>query len=381
VKSCAKRFTSPPPVAGHRRLSAGSGGKAFRLHNRHAFVVPPADHHPDMTRNARIVATLALTVLAGCGGGGGPTPAAAPPPSPAVERSIAPADTDPSIDVHLQPHFAVTADPAAGPRGRLFVFLPGTGATPAQYQLIVRAGAARGYHSVGLNYVNGVAVATLCNDSADVDCHGNVRREVVLGEDRSPLVAVSPANSIVNRLARLIAHLHARFPGEGWGQFLADGALNWGRIGVAGHSQGGGHAAYLAKLFELDRAVYFSSPSDWRKVEDRPAAWVTSLPNRTPAARQFAFSHEQDPLVPLATAAATWSALGIGEFGPLTSVDRVAPPFGGSHQLTTAAPPQAVSTGISISPLHGAPVVDAVTPRIADGAPGFALVWAYLCFP
>lgn len=335
-------------------------------------------------------------LLSACGGGSvvsiqGAAPAGSPvgnpslvvvtPPTPAapamVEREVAPAATDPAIRTALEPHIAINPSPAVAARGRLFVFLPGTGATPAVYRLIVRTAASRGVHAIGLNYPNDRAVGTLCNDSPEPDCHGQVRGEVFTGEDLSPLVSVAPAESIASRLARLLATLHAQFPAEGWDQYLAGGEPDWSRILIAGHSQGGGHAAYIAKRKSVDRAIYFSSPGDWRSGTALPARWVLEA-GITPAARQFGFTHLQDPLVTYATAAAIWQALGLGAFGSQATVDGAAAPYGGSHQLVTDAAPNPTAT--TVSPFHGAPVVDAATPRTSSGTPLFEPVWIHLCF-
>jgi hypothetical protein len=313
--------------------------------------------------------------LAACGGGDGSEPADRP---VSVERDILPLDTDAAITTDLERHVAINPSPSAAARQRLFVMLPGTGGVPALYRLVVREGAARGYHTIGLNYPNGVAVGTLCQGDPDPDCHGKVRREVILGESTSPLVNVGAADSLVNRLRKLIIHLAALAPAEGWGQYLVGGEPDWSRITVAGHSQGGGHAGYMTRLFALDRAVYFAAPADWRAEANLPATWMTDLPAATGASRQYGFQHVDDALVPLPVAAANWRALGLSAFGATFSVDGATSPFGGSHQLSTAAAPR---DGLGVSPTHGAPVLDEATPRTDSGAPLFAPVWAYLCFP
>ena len=200
--------------------------------------------------------TALLALLVGCGGGGGgeapaapaPAPAPRPAPAPNAEREVLPTATDAGIRSALEPHRVRVPSPGATAKGRLFVFLPGTGATPALYRGILRVGADRGYHAIGLNYPNAEAVGVLCLNSVDADCHGKVRNEVINGVDTSALVAVSPTESLLNRLTKLLQWLHAQSPGEGWGAFvLPSGALDWSRITVAGHSQGGGHAAWIAQ--------------------------------------------------------------------------------------------------------------------------------------
>jgi hypothetical protein len=344
-------------------------------------------------RTLPILISLALVACGGDDGGGPPTGTAPPTPAPtsspsptptpppaSVERNILPADTNAAITTNLAAHFAVNPAPQVPARGRLFVMLPGTGATAGVYREIVRTGAARGYHALGLTYPNDEAVGSLCSLSADPDCAGRVRREIITGEDTSTLVSVNTANAIIARLTALLQFLDRTFPAEGWGQFLAGGQPDWSRITVAGHSQGGGHAGYLAKLFALDRAVMFAAPGDTGVAPGTAAQWV-SLPNVTAASRQYGFIHTGDPLVPLATASRAWDVIGLGAFGPLTSVDGNTAPFGNARQLTTALPPNPNPTGLSASPNHGAPVVDAVTPRDAQGRPLYAPVWIYLAFP
>jgi hypothetical protein len=310
-----------------------------------------------------------------------PTPTPTPTTAPAsVERSVNPAQTSNAININLAPHFVINPNPQVAARNRLFVMLPGTLAVPNTYRDVVRTGAARGYHALGLTYPNDDAIEGLCGGSTDPDCAGMTRREVITGEDTSTLVTVNPANSITTRLIALLQFLDSNFPNEGWGQYLANGQPVWSRITIAGHSQGGGHAGYLAKLVELDRAVMFSAPGDTGAARQSAAQW-TSLPNITPASRQFGFIHVEDNLALLANVSRNWQAIGLEAFGALFSVDGAVVPFGNARQLTTAALPNPNPTGPTASPTHGAPVVDAVTPRDVQGRPIYAPVWIYLAFP
>jgi hypothetical protein len=333
------------------------------------------------------LSTCLLAWLAACGGGGAGTPAAAPAPTPvpaptptpSLEREVLPSATDVSIRTALEPHRVRAPSPGITAKGRLLVFLPGTGATPALYRTILRVGADRGYHAIGLNYPNADAVGVLCLNSLDPDCHGKVRNEVINGVDSSPLVAITPTESLLNRLTQLVRWLNTQTPGEGWGGFLLpSGALDWSRITVAGHSQGGGHAAWLAQQFLVQRAVYFASPADWDSRNDRPAAWVLRGAMATPSARQWGFIHEDDPLVTLTTATRLWSALGLP--GTPSRVDGLTAPWGGSQQLLTRLTPAPV-VGSASPAYHGAPVADAATPLAADGTPVYASVWIALAFP
>lgn len=333
---------------------------------------------------------LAAALIAGCGGGGTsaiappavtpPPPAPPPPPPPTTtEHEVGPAQTSADISASLVPHLAI-APVAATAKARLFVMLPGTASTSRQYQLIVRRGAARGYHSIGLIYPNAEAVELLCGPGSAPDCVGLARREVITGADVSPVVAVNAANSITGRLTALLSYLATTFPSEGWGQYLSSGRINWSLVTVAGHSQGAGHAGFLAKLEVLDRAVMISGPADTGSVAGSPAEWL-SLPNVTPTSRQYGFTHTDDAIVSQSRARANWAVIGLGASGAPVSVDGNAAPFAGSHQLLTSAAPANDPARTNIQSAHGAPVADFFTPLTAAGDPLFAPVWDYLAFP
>lgn len=339
-------------------------------------------------RTARgLAATLALAIgIAACTDGGGnappqapsspPPPPAAPPPS--VEREINPSTTDPALAANQFDHFVINPNPSVTASHRLFVMLPGTFGAPIAYEEITRFGAARGYHTIGLSYVNDQAVNVICLASLDADCTEKVRREVITGQNTSPLVSVNVANSIEGRLRSLLTYLAATFPDEDWDRYLNAGQVDWSLVTVAGHSQGAGHSSFLAKLHDLNRVIMFSGGGDWGQTANSPAPWL-SLPNLTPPVRQYGFIHTADGIVDPQQVFTNWGLLDLDMFGPTVSVDGASPPFGNSHQLVTSAPPNPLD--VSPAATHGATVVDASTPLDAQGDPLFQSVWQYLAFP
>ena len=270
-------------------------------------------------------------------------------------------------NVAINPSASVTA------KDKLFIFLPGTSGVPDYYRLIVRSGAAKGFHALGLNYPNAEAVGVTCL-AHDTSCFYDVRREIITGTDRGPLVSVNSANSIVTRIVKLVTYLNTTYPNEGWGQYVSGGAPVWSKIVVGGHSQGGGHAGVMAKLYPMARACYFSSPPDYSVTADAPASWVT-MPNVTPASRQYGFGNINDTLVPYDKMLPIWQGLGLGAFGVPVSVDSNGS-YNGSHMLTTAVP----GNGGQMSPTHGSTALDLATPLTASGIPVFDSVWTYACF-
>jgi hypothetical protein len=256
--------------------------------------------------------------------------------------------------------------------------LPGTGAAPGAYRLILRTGSARGYHAIGLAYPNDRAIEYLCGVGTPASCSGDARLEVITGTDASAVVSVGPADSIDGRLKALLVWLQANYPGEGWNRFLRAGVPDWSLITIAGHSQGAGHAAYMAKLHAFDRVALFAGPGDVGAVAETPAPWLDLPPATTPE-RQYGFAHDADELLPFTFLHLNWARLGLASFGAPVSVDHALPPYGNSHELFTSLP-AAAAPGLG-APLHSSIVLDAATPRAADGSPTFRDVWDYMAFP
>lgn len=307
---------------------------------------------------------------------------------PSVERLIYATTTDSQITATPgggeAPHVVINPSPSVNAKGELLVFLPGTQGRPTQYSYVVRAAAGFGFHAIGLNYPNQTAIASLCGTSSDGNCFWTARNEVLYG-DGTPVAGqsdVTQADSIVNRLTKLLLWMNTNYPAEGWGQYLlGDGTVDWSKVVLAGHSQGGGYAGVMAKEVSLSRAVYFSSPADWNTLTDQPADW-TLKPNVTPASRQYGFGSDADTLVPDTHAFAIWDNLGLWRpaGGPVL-VDNSAAPFAGSHQLYTSLSYNPASSAPTLAlKNHGITVVDTSTPVSGSGQPIFGIggVWNYL---
>ncbi len=205
---------------------------------------------------------------------------------------VDPGQTDPAIATVHGPNIAVY-DPAAVSRHRLFLFFGGTGAKAAGSQRIDSIFAEWGYHAIGLDYENNVLTASLTH-SSDRSSFDHYREAIVTGAPVSERVKVSRANSILNRFQKMLVYLAAHDPAGGWNEFLTNGSPAWSKIIVAGHSQGTGHAAYIGKLFSVDRVLIFSGPQDYLDNFNQPAPWQAK-PGATESSRYFAFLSTNDP--------------------------------------------------------------------------------------
>jgi hypothetical protein len=205
---------------------------------------------------------------------------------------VDPHQTDPAIAKVHGPHL-VLYDPQVPSVHRLFVFLPGTESRAESSTTIDSSFAKWGYHSIGLDYENNV-ITVACAHSKDSACFDHYREAIVTGAPVSEKISVDPANSILNRLEKLLLYLEKTDPDGGWDEFVEAGKPAWSRIVIAGHSQGSGHAAYIGKTFSVDRVLIFSGPQDYLDDFDEPAPWLAE-PSATPLSRYFAFLNENDP--------------------------------------------------------------------------------------
>lgn len=199
----------------------------------------------------------------------------------------------------------------------LYVHLPGSGGLPEDYQETTVCAASCGYHVVNLAYPNWPAVRTLIQGSTDSRLPECIRRERLYGEDCTDLVEVSRADSVENRLIQLLQYNHYYHPEEGWDTFVTNGHLRWDRIVVGGHSQGAGHAAYLAKEHNLAGIIMFAGPGDFVTGKG-PAPWLY-YENVTPSDRMYAFTHSLDPVAK--GFFTNQRILGLNAFGSMQNVD------------------------------------------------------------
>ena len=251
--------------------------------------------------------------------------------------------------------------------GPLLLFLPATRAKPAQYQRFLATALGDGYHVLGLDYWNlGKTLSGTCE--ADARCYGQVQRNRFDGSRPSRFSQVTPAGSIVSRFRNAIEYLDDHDPDGGWGRFVdAREGIDWSDIVVAGHSQGGGEAAYIAHVRSVRGSLMFSSPVE--SLGAVHAAWM-DRPGRTPVARMYAIDDVRDEFGPRIRG--SWTALGLtGSSGPFRT--DTAPPLAG-------ADPHAVLTdrGRGDPGQSHSRIIKDDTPLASDGTPVMLPLWQWL---
>jgi hypothetical protein len=284
------------------------------------------------------------------------------------EYYIAPKVTDAAITTALSNHF-VSVKEGATLKNVLYVFLPGTYRNPTVSKATTQKAASLGYHAIGLMYDNLVAGNPLCSTTGDVTCHSRARREVIDGIDRHPKVNVNTANSLINRLTKLLLYLNRTRPTQGWGQYLLNGKPNWSKIIVAGHSQGGAIAGVIGKYYPVKKVIMFSMVDYLTngKIPD----WEANPANRE---KYFGLINSADELVPYPKVKAIWTAMKMDIYGGRINVDWNPYPYSNSHSLLTTLTP--TSTGVD--KFHNSTGVDSYIPKNAAGKYVYDKAWEYL---
>ncbi|MCB9165726.1 MAG: T9SS type A sorting domain-containing protein [Flavobacteriales bacterium] len=247
--------------------------------------------------------------------------------------------------------------------GRLFLFIGGTwSSSSTEYNALRLFSAGIGLDFINLSYPNDVATASLA-DETDTLVFDKYRQELCFGTPLSDAVEVDSLNAIHERALNLLRYLDLTYPTQDWGQYLAGpDALDWSRIVVGGHSQGSGHACYLAKQFPVERVLMFSGPNDYSDVHLNAAHWLRQ-PGVTLVERHFSYLSLNDEAVPYAKQYIVIDGLGMLANDDSTHVDGMTSPYGNSHCLYTTQLPGLVLLD------HNVPVMYTATN---------ASVWTYM---
>lgn len=247
--------------------------------------------------------------------------------------------------VQTDPNYAPTEDSSAVSRNtrfqlnKLFLFIGGTGSSSStDYNALRLHSANLGFDFINLSYPNNVAAASLAN-SSDSMVFNKYRQEVCFGTPVSTDVTIDSLNSIYTRTLKLIQYLNLTYPTENWGQYLATStSLDWSKIIVGGHSQGSGHACYLAKQYLVDRVLMFSGPNDYSNTFSNSANWLRQV-GVTSVNKHFAYLSLNDEVVNFSKQIINISGLTMLLSDDTTHVDNILSPYGNSHCLYTTQTP------------------------------------------
>lgn len=284
---------------------------------------------------------------------------------------IQPSLTNPAITNFNSKHY-VCVDTRTTLKNKLFVFFPGTSGTPENYKLLIEKAALLGYHSIGLMYPNSSDIYIASGNNPDNTQFRKCRQEKFDGTNQTFGVNVNSDNCIKNRLYKLLVYLQQQYPNLNFGQFINGNEVYWSKCTLAGHSQGGGHAFYIAKKVGVEKTISFSS-IDWNSWLGRSADWV-SQPSVTPISKFYSFNSTKDQVFSYANVQTQLNDMGLQ--GSATSIDNTTVPYSGTRRLTTSA----TAAFFIPVPDHSITCLDGFVPKDASGnvAPAFNNAWSYL---
>jgi hypothetical protein len=173
---------------------------------------------------------------------------------------------------------------------------------PSEFSFLATEARRLGYHTILLAYRNEAPIAASptavppalpgCGPfelptPPGSTCARDTRMEILTGDDVSTVVSVDRANSIENRLNKLLQYLAANHPDDGWAEFLdTNGEPKWSETVIAGSSLGAGQAAIIAEQHEVYRAALLHGWVDARH------GWVKRV--ATPSNRYFTLIHQRE---------------------------------------------------------------------------------------
>lgn len=218
-------------------------------------------------------------------------------PAVAAERRllVPPTATDAELRSDEPPHLVrFEAAPQMQSPVPLLVWLPGTGGKPASGPAeFFDTAVQQGYRVLALSYLNTPAVGQVCVGRvlrAHLRCAEEMRQQRVWGDASTTLIEDRSADAIVPRLSRLLQYLAVQDAQSQWQQYLDEAQQpRWERIVLAGQSQGGGMAAFIAQTRRVAGVLVFSGGWDHGSDGDI-ARWYGREP-LTPPQRWHASFH------------------------------------------------------------------------------------------
>lgn len=214
-----------------------------------------------------------------------------------VRLDVPPSATAREITAANSPHIVLFDKEKRA--GNLLLWMPGTFGTPRLSPQLnfPQFAAQQGYRVILLSYITDQAVSTVCVGRklrGNRSCAEDFRRKRIFGNGEFSLIPDQSHDAINYRLTKLLHYLRDTRRDENWGQYLGeDGNPRWERIAVGGQSQGGGHAAFIAKSRPVARVVMLSGGWD-KSAQGEIADWYAK-PSLTPPERWFFAYHVDEP--------------------------------------------------------------------------------------
>lgn len=224
--------------------------------------------------------------------------------NPAIDFSgykkilVKPSEADPSVKNWDSAHI-VLYDKAIK-NNKVLLWLTGTkGSTDHVPQSFFKTALEQGYRIIALSFMSTPGVSQVCKGdylSENVDCAAEFRRKRIYGDNTFLPIPDQYQDAIIPRLTKLLQYLSKNDKEGAWSQYLNQntGKPVWSKIAIAGQSQGGGMAEFIAQHESVARIISFSGGWDYSNSRTKKIAGWYSQKLITPPQNVFATYHVKE---------------------------------------------------------------------------------------
>ncbi|WP_426479634.1 BPSS1187 family protein [Chryseobacterium sp. CBSDS_008] len=224
--------------------------------------------------------------------------------SPAIDFSgykmlkVKPSEADPSVKKWDSAH--VVYYDSAIKNNKVLLWLTGTnGSTDHFPQAFLKTALDQGYKVIALSFFSKPGVSQICKDdylSKNVNCAAEFRRKRIYGDNVFLPIPDQYQDAIIPRLTKLLQYLSKNDKEDVWSQYLNQGTGKpvWSKIAIAGQSQGGGMAEFIAQHESVARIISFSGGWDYSDSEKKKIAGWYSQKLMTSPQNVFATYHVKE---------------------------------------------------------------------------------------
>jgi len=211
---------------------------------------------------------------------------------------IKPSEADPRVHAWDSVH-VVYYDPKIK-NNKILLWLTGTnGSTKNVPTKFFKTALDQGYRIVALSFMSTPGVSQLCVGNRlkdNADCAAQFRRKRTYGDNNFSGIPDQPQDAIIPRLVKLLQYLSKNDKEGHWSQYLDDqaGKPAWNRIAIAGQSQGGGMAEYIAQNEKVSRIISFSGGWDYSDSKNKKIAGWYAQKFTTPLENLYATYHTKE---------------------------------------------------------------------------------------
>lgn len=211
---------------------------------------------------------------------------------------VEPSEADPSVKNWDSAHIVMYDKGIKN--NKILLWLTGTkGSTDHVPQSFFKTALDQGYRIIALSFMSTPGVSQVCKGSylsKNVDCAAEFRRKRIYGDNTFLPIPDQYQDAIIPRLTKLLQYLSKNDKDGAWSQYLNEstGKPVWSKIAIAGQSQGGGMAEFIAQHESVARIISFSGGWDYSDSRTKKIAGWYSQKLLTSPENVFATYHVKE---------------------------------------------------------------------------------------